>query len=68
VRPAGMALEMKGKWGCSRLERAIQMVTDKPIIDPSGRSGRAVTSCPEVGLGSNAAEAGGAYAWLSHFY
>jgi sugar (pentulose or hexulose) kinase len=63
----GMGVRNEGQVGIvAGWSAAIQMVTDRPIVDPSGKIW---SSCHILHkkwvLESNAAEAGGAYAWLS---
>ena len=63
----GMGVRDEGQVGVvAGWSAAIQMVTDKPIIDPSGKIWSSCHILPRKWvLESNAAEAGGAYAWLS---
>ena len=63
----GMGVRDEGQVGIvAGWSAAIQMVTDRPIVDPSGRIWSSCHILPRKWvLESNAAEAGGAYAWLS---
>ncbi len=63
----GMGVRDRGQVGIvAGWSAAIQMVTDRPIIDPSGKIWSSCHILPgKWVLESNAAEAGGAYAWLS---
>jgi sugar (pentulose or hexulose) kinase len=63
----GMGVREQGQVGIvAGWSAAIQMVTDKPIVDPGGKIWSSCHILPgKWVLESNAAEAGGAYAWLS---
>jgi autoinducer 2 (AI-2) kinase len=63
----GMGVRNEGQVGVvAGWSAAIQMVTDRPIVDPSGKIWSSCHVLPgRWVLESNAAEAGGAYAWLS---
>jgi len=63
----GMGVRDEGQVGIvAGWSAAIQMVTDKPIVDPSGKIWSSCHILPRKWvLESNAAEAGGGYAWLS---
>jgi sugar (pentulose or hexulose) kinase len=63
----GMGVRDQGQVGVvAGWSAAIQMVTDKPIVDPGGKIWSSCHILPgKWVLESNAAEAGGAYAWLS---
>jgi len=63
----GMSVWREGQVGIvAGWSAAIQMVTDRPIIDPSGKIWSSCHVLPgKWVLESNAAEAGGAYGWLS---
>jgi sugar (pentulose or hexulose) kinase len=65
----GMGARDEGQVGIvAGWSAAIQMVTHRPIIDPSGKIWSSCHILPRKWvLESNAAEAGGAYAWVSQF-
>lgn len=63
----GMGVRDEGQVGIvAGWSAAIQMVTDEPIVDPGGKIWSSCHILPRKWvLESNAAEAGGAYAWLN---
>lgn len=63
----GMSVVGEGQVGIvAGWSAAVQMVTDRPIVDPDGRIWSSCHMLPDKWvLESNAAEAGGAYCWLN---